>query len=89
MCVLNFSGDEYHVLLENLSIEGALIKTTDKSLNRLKPNDIFELTLSNNPSICPIIYDCKVVRCDSDGIAIQFIGLNGMTEQLPSVSGDV
>jgi hypothetical protein len=80
LCVLNCNGSSYSVILENLSLEGALLKTNNKLLNQLKPNDVCDLMLCNDPNVCPTKYSCKVVRFDSEGIGVQFMGLNGLME---------
>jgi hypothetical protein len=72
-CVLNFHGSAYHVLLENLSLDGAFLKIDNYLLNSLKPDDLCDLLLCNDPNLCPIKYSCKVVRLDSEGIGVTFM----------------
>ena len=72
-CILNFHGSVYHVLLENISIEGALLNTNNELLNHLKRGDLCDLLLCNDPDLCPTKYSCKVVRFDSEGIGVQFM----------------
>ena len=80
-CVLNCNGSSYSVMLEVLSLEGALLRTNSGLMNSVKPNDVCDLLLCNDPNICPTKYSCKIVRLDSEGIGVQFMGLNGLMEQ--------
>lgn len=80
LCILNCKGCSYSVMLENLSLEGALLKTNSAVLNRLNPDDMCDLMLCNDTALCPTKYSCKVVRFDSEGIGVQFMGINGMME---------
>jgi hypothetical protein len=73
-CVLDYKGSQYSVVLENISINGALI-TLDRSMD-VHPavNESFCLVLCNNPALCPHKYPCRVVRYSDDvTVGIEFL----------------
>jgi hypothetical protein len=62
------------VVLENLSLDGALLKIDSKVLDYVSPDDVCDLMLCSNPVACPVKYSCKIVRFDEDHIGVKFVG---------------
>ena len=75
-CILIFEGFDYHGVIENVSLSGALIKLDDKVPISIHPGNRCDLMLCGNPELCPLKYTCKVIRLDSAIIGVQFIELN-------------
>lgn len=75
-CIMNFEGFDYHGMIENISISGALIKLKNETPKNIHPGDMCGLMLCDNPDHCPIKYTCKVTRFDSEIIGVRFFGLN-------------
>jgi len=75
-CILIFEGFDYHGVIENVSLSGALIKLNDEIPTSMQPGDRCDLLLCSNPELCPVKYTCKVIRLDSAIIGVQFIELN-------------
>jgi len=74
-CILNFDGFDYHGMIENVSLSGALLKLNDKMPIGMRPGDRCDLMLCDNSDYCPIKYSCKVIRIDSEIIGVQFLEL--------------
>lgn len=71
-CIFNYEGVNYHALLENLSLSGALLQTGDEHPCGLYIGTTVDLMLCNNPQVCPIKYSCKVIRLASSTIGVNF-----------------
>jgi len=77
-CLLNYNGINYKVSLENVSLDGALLKLNGITTINLKPNDLCDLTLGKAKDLYPTKYACKVVRFDTERVGVQFLGLKGI-----------
>lgn len=77
-CILNFDGFDIQGVIENLSLSGALIKLKDKIPDSIHPGDKCDMMFCSDPDLYPVKYTCKVIRLDSEIIAIQFLELNIM-----------
>lgn len=75
-CILSFAGVNHQGVIENISLSGALIKLQDAIPSEIRPGDNCALILCSDPEACPIKYVCRVARCDSDHIGVQFIELD-------------
>jgi hypothetical protein len=74
-CIIDYDGNQYHVVLENISIDGALLSLVRSNLTNLDTNEICSLMLCDNPDLCPPKYPCRVVRfaTGKDRIGVQFL----------------
>jgi hypothetical protein len=62
------------VVLENISIDGALLKIDPNKLTHLETDELCSLMLCDNPELCPPKYSCRVVRFATDErIGVQFV----------------
>ena len=71
-CILNYDGIGYQVLLDNISLSGALVKVGNEPPDSLYIGATVDLMLCNNTDLCPTKYACKVVRLESSDIGINF-----------------
>jgi len=69
-CVLDYKGSQYTVVLENISINGALITLDRNMMVHPEINESFSLVLCNNPALCPPKYPCRVVRYSDDDVTV-------------------
>jgi len=73
-CILNYDGDDYHVILENISLDGALLRIDHSKLSHLGTNEFCTLMLCDNPDLCPPKYSCRVVRfAPHEKVGVQFL----------------
>jgi hypothetical protein len=74
-CILDYDGNQYHVVLENISHDGALLGINRQDLRYIATNDVCSLMLCDNPELCPPKYSCRVVRfsTNEEKIGIQFL----------------
>ena len=77
-CILNFKGLDYHGVVENVSLTGALIKLDNKIPSSMQPGDRCDLILCSNLDSCTTKYSCKVIRLDSAIIGVQFLELKAI-----------
>ena len=77
-CILNFDGSDFHGVIENISLTGALIKLNNKIPDSIHPGDICYLLLCSDTDLYPVKYTCKVIRFDPEIIGIEFLELNTM-----------
>jgi len=75
LCVLNFQGNNYQGMIDNVSLSGALVRLQSSQPPGIKPGDECGLMLCSDPGVCPVRYTCKVVRIDSNYIGLEFIEL--------------
>lgn len=75
-CVLNIDGFDYHGVIENISLSGALIKLDNMVSHKLSSGDKCHMMLCSNLDSYPVKYTSKVVRYDSEVIGIEFLELN-------------
>jgi hypothetical protein len=75
-CILIFEGFDYHGIIENVSLSGALIKLKDDIPDNLRTEDRCDLMLCGDPGLYPVKYTCNVIRIDSTAIGVKFIELN-------------
>jgi c-di-GMP-binding flagellar brake protein YcgR len=67
-------GILHKVVLENISLNGALLVVEHDKQSILDTNKIFQLALCDNPDLCPPMYACRVVRVTEDGkVGIKFL----------------
>jgi hypothetical protein len=76
LCVLNFAGVNYRGVIENISLSGALIKLYGAIPSEINPGDNCALLICSDQEACPIKYVCRVARCDSTQIGVQFMELD-------------
>lgn len=76
LCHLNYEGINYHGTIENISLSGALIRMSGTTPKGIRPGDTCGLVLCSNPGVCPIEYNCTVVRLDSSLVGVQFVAMN-------------
>lgn len=74
-CILCYEDVNYHVLLENISLGGALVKLEHKKPDSLYIGAKVDLMLCSNPDLCPTKYSCKVTRIESESVGINFLSL--------------
>jgi PilZ domain len=72
-CILNYDGFNYQALLDNISLNGALIKVGNEQLDGLFKGARVELLLCSNPDLCPTKYTCEVIRYASSDIGVNFL----------------
>lgn len=77
-CIIHFDASEFHGVIKNLSLSGALIKLNNKIPNNIHPGDKCDLLLCSNTDLFPVRYTSKVTRVDSANIGVQFLELNIM-----------
>jgi c-di-GMP-binding flagellar brake protein YcgR len=70
---MELDGNTFDVLLENLSIGGALVKVSDGVPQNLNVGDICSLMLCDNPDSCPVKHSCRVIRLDSVNMGVRFL----------------
>jgi c-di-GMP-binding flagellar brake protein YcgR len=71
---INCTGNLHKVILENISLGGALLVLEHNKDACLDVNKIYQLALCDNPDLCPSIYSCNVVRITEDGkVGIKFL----------------
>jgi c-di-GMP-binding flagellar brake protein YcgR len=70
---MEIHGDTYDVLLEDLSLGGALVKVSNGVPNSLQVGDMCNLMLCRNPDSCPLKHSCRVVRHDSVSMGVRFL----------------
>lgn len=73
LCLLHHQGVNYHGNIENISLSGALINMSGVIPTGILPGDTCVLKLCSDPDVCPIVYNCQVVRLDSTQLALVFI----------------
>ena len=71
--LMELDGNTFDVLLENLSIGGALVKVSDGIPQNLNVGDICSLMLCDNPDSCPVKHSCRVIRLDSVNMGVRFL----------------
>jgi hypothetical protein len=73
-CILmELDGKSYKSMLEDISIGGAFIKVCEGVPYGLNVGDECTLTLCSDSNADSSRYFCKVVRCDSANMGIQFL----------------
>lgn len=71
-CYLKVNDAEtYEVLLDDISLSGALLKVKPKT--NFQIGDACELVLSEVSAAFPVKHICKIVRVDSEVIAVNFL----------------
>lgn len=76
LCLLHYEGINYHGVIENISLSGALIKMSGKMPEGIRPGDTCGLMLCRTPEVCPIEYNCRVVRLAPAQVGVQFLEMN-------------
>jgi hypothetical protein len=75
-CLLNYKGSQYSVVLENISITGALLTLDSSMMFHPEINKTCGLMLCNDPTLCPPRHPCRIVRyADEDKVGIQFLDM--------------
>ncbi len=69
-CQLDINGIKYNCLVENISTAGALIEMTASDQNCIHVGEMGTLDVL---LLAPVKYRCKVVRINSNQIALQFV----------------
>lgn len=75
LCILNYQGTDYHGMIDNVSLSGALVRLHASVPPGIQSGDECCLMLCNDPGVCPVRYTCKVVRIDSNYIGLEFVEL--------------
>ena len=70
-CILNYKGINYHALLENFSLGGALVKVDNVHPDSLYIGAAVNLTVFNN-DLSPMKHSGKVIWLDSSDIGVKF-----------------
>ena len=71
-CVLYHGEIKYPCLLENISINGALINLMSKPNAVIRPGDSCCLIIGRDPSVCSSTHTGKVIRRHLSQIGLQF-----------------
>ena len=71
-CVLKHGGKRTECVLIEISISGVLLSCADDFAENIYPGDVCGIHLCGDTQACPSEIVCKVVRRDSDRIALQF-----------------
>lgn len=69
-CILHHKGINYHALLENISLGGALVK-----IDNAPPDGLYigsEVNLTVFDTALPMKHSCKVIWLDSSDIGVKF-----------------
>ena len=75
-CILmEIDGDTYDVLLENLSLGGALVKVSDGVSNSLQVGEMCGLMFHDNLNMNFENHTGKIVRLDSGSVGVSFHNL--------------
>lgn len=70
-CSLDIKGTKYDCILENISTVGASIEIDGSDQNNIHIGDAGTLHVL---LLSVVQYPCKVVRTDSKGVGLQFVG---------------
>ncbi len=73
-CLVIHNGSKYNCELENLSISGALVTTTNSLSCVVELGDTCSLLLCGDQAFCPNEYYGKVVRISSPKVGLRFFG---------------
>jgi hypothetical protein len=75
-CLLDYKGSQYPIVLENISLNGALITLDRSMMFHPNINESCSLMLCNNPKLCPSRHPCRIVRySDDEKVGIQFLDM--------------
>ena len=73
-CVLTgYDGRNYEGRLDNITIDGALVRVSQGIQADLKVGEEFDLMFCYGNEDFSIKHPCKVIRCDPAALAINFI----------------
>jgi hypothetical protein len=71
---INYKGNLQKVVIENISLDGALLVLEHNKDSCLEINKVYQLALCDNSDLCPPIYFFNVVRITEDGkVGIKFL----------------
>jgi hypothetical protein len=73
-CLLHHKGITYLCESQNISISGVLISAPELPENVIEPGDTCGLSLCTDPAVNSFEYTSRVIRLDSNGIALNFLG---------------
>ncbi len=73
-CLLYYRGSKYLGILEDISLEGALVTMTSSLPYVIGVGDSCRLLFCGDQEFCPNEYNSKVVRISSPKVGLQFIG---------------
>jgi hypothetical protein len=75
-CLIDYKGSQYSVVLENISVNGAVVTPDRNMMFRPAINESCSLMLCNNPTLCPSKHPCRIVRySDDEKVGIQFLDM--------------
>jgi len=69
-CQLEINGKKYNCLLGNISTTGAAVQIVDTEHDCIQVGNTGRLDVL---LLSPVSYHCRIVRIDSNQIAVQFI----------------
>ena len=73
-CIIaDTDGSAHMALLEDISIDGALIKVSHGISSRLNVGDTCNVMLCHNPNSFPVKHSCKVIRKDMVNMGVRFL----------------
>ena len=76
-CTLNFECNNYHAILVNISLGGALISVDgDVLLGKLNIGDRCALMLCDKPDLSLVKYSCKVISRNYSRFGVNFLGIH-------------
>jgi len=75
-CLVVCNGKRYPCKLENISVSGALLKSTDTPFTSINAGDTCGFVMCSDSKLCPSEYRSKVTRLDASEIALQFLDIN-------------
>lgn len=76
LCLLSYAGKQYHGIIENVSLTGALIKIDNTVPIVISPGVTCSLVIYSEPPDSNSEYKCLVVRVDSNRIGLKFLEIN-------------
>jgi len=71
-CTLNYENSNYHAVLVNISLGGALIRVEGDILIKLHIGDTCDLVLGDKQDLSFAKYHCRVISQNSSKIGIHF-----------------